>query len=100
MLPVEVVVDPWSGELFRFKGEQESLPSDVMLTTIGPNQIREVYVEMPSDPHGSNKNSLTVSSRDLSGVKHDRQSNDRLHLEFVDGRMRLRLPHSPMIAHR
>ncbi|MBS0206656.1 MAG: hypothetical protein JSS49_27585 [Planctomycetes bacterium] len=89
-LPVQTVIDPWSGESFRYFGNQvpdttKVITHSELLSSVGENRMREVVCETPKDgDNRTNSQGQYFAWRNWTGEKR-REFGERfqilVHLE-------------------
>ncbi|MBS0206655.1 MAG: hypothetical protein JSS49_27580 [Planctomycetes bacterium] len=95
-LPAMTLVDPWSGELFRYRGNRDDdveLGRNSLLGSVGPSQLRFVFVDDSQQGIRSVNGGARIAPRDWRGHRFEQRDDDRLQLEMVDGRLSLLLPY-------
>ena len=97
VLPPVVACDPWNGEPFHYQGSLINRQEDtsgrwVLLSTVGPNQLRDVYAHDAGQAQATSPVGLPLQIKDWRGsaARYD----DRLKIEVVDGKVVMQLPNT------
>ena len=85
-LPVQTVIDPWSGEYFRYSANLDREPNSEtgvseLLSSVGESRLREVICAVPD--HGddrTNSRGQHLGMRDWTGEKYSKPSDNRFRL--------------------
>lgn len=85
-LPVQTVIDPWSGEYFRYSAKLDSEPKTEtvvleLLSSVGESRLREVICAVPDhEDERTNSRGQYLGLRDWTGDKRFRTNDDRFRL--------------------